>query len=77
MRLGGELGVDIRRGATRWSSQGERCRSGAGSSGRWKISRAQIICSQVVPVRRRVLITMSPARNVKPSQRALSSSWER
>jgi hypothetical protein len=31
-----------------------------------------VICIQVVPLRDRVLITMSPGRNVNPSQRALS-----
>ncbi|MFG1882821.1 hypothetical protein [Micromonospora sp. NPDC049102] len=40
-------------------------------------SSAQIICIQVVPLLERVLITMSPARNGKPTQRALSSSSER
>jgi len=44
----------------------------AGRSGVWKMSRAQMICIQVVPLRDRVLITMSPGRNVNPSQRALS-----
>src|SRR5215469_4627910 len=40
------------------------------------MSSAQIICTQVVPVLDRVLITMSPLRNGKPCQRALSSSAE-
>jgi hypothetical protein len=41
------------------------------------MSRAQIICIQVVPLFDRVLITMSPARNGKPTQRVLSSSSDR
>jgi hypothetical protein len=48
----------------------------SGSSGVWKISSAQIICIQVVPVLRRVLITMSPGRKRKPSHRPLSSSGD-
>src|ERR1700761_4993239 len=64
-------------GRTRWSSHGDSRPSGAGRSGVWKISSAQIICTQVVPVLDRVLITMSPSRNGKPSQRALSSSGDR
>jgi hypothetical protein len=36
-----------------------------------------IICTHLVPVLDRVLITMSPSRNGKPIQRALSSSSER
>ena len=38
---------------------------------------AQIICTQVVPLLERVLMTMSPDRNGKPIHRALSSSFER
>ena len=63
-----------------WSSHGDSCGSGAGSagsSGVWKISSAQIICIQVVPLLERVLMTMSPSRNRKLSQRALSSSPRR
>ena len=59
------------------SSHGESCQSGSGRSGVWKISSAQIICIQVVPVLRRVLITMSPGRKRKPSHRPLSSPGHR
>ena len=58
------------------SSQGEYQPTGAASSGVWKMSSAQIICTQVVPVLDRVLMTMSPSRNGKPSHLALSSSGE-
>jgi hypothetical protein len=64
-------------GAVSQSSQGESRVSGAGRSGVWNTSSAQIICIQVVPLFERVLITMSPGRNAKPDHRALSSSWER
>jgi hypothetical protein len=40
-------------------------------------SRAQIICVQVVPLFSGVLITTSPSRNAKPSQRALSWNNDR
>jgi len=40
------------------------------------MSSAQIICTQVVPVFDRVLITMSPSRNGNPAHRALSSSGD-
>ena len=63
-------------GSTVWSTHGESCGSGAGSSGDWKTSSAQTICIQVVPLFDRVEMTMSPSRNGKPSQRALSSSSE-
>jgi hypothetical protein len=49
---------------------------GAGSRGCWKISSAQIICTHVVPVLDRVLITMSSSRYGKPIHRALSSSCD-
>lgn len=65
------------RGVISQSSQGESCGSGAGRSAVRKISRAQIICIQVVPLLDRVLITMSPSRNGNPSQRPLSSSSDR
>ncbi len=58
------------------SSHGEYQPTGLSSSGVWKMSSAQIICTHVVPVLDRVLITMSPSRNGKPSHRALSSSGE-
>ncbi len=45
--------------------------------GSWKMSRAQIICTQVVPVLDLVLMTMSPSRNGKPIHLALSSSGDR
>jgi len=59
------------------SSQGDSRASGAGRSAVWKISRAQIICIQVVPLLERALMMMSPGRNGKASQRPLSSSAER
>lgn len=65
------------RGATSQSSHGDSSRSGAGSAGSWNTSIAQIIWAHVVPLFERVLITRSPARNGKPSQRALSSSSDR
>jgi hypothetical protein len=61
-------------GRTSQSSHGDSSGSGAGRSGVWNTSRAQIICIHVVPLFERVLITMSPSRKAKPSQRALSSS---
>jgi len=60
-------------GAAGLSSHGERRQSGSGRSGVRKISNAQIICIQVVPDLRGVLITMSPARKRKPSHLPLSS----
>jgi len=63
-------------GITSQSSQGDRWASGAGGLGVWKTSRAQIICIHVERLFERVLMTMSPSRNGKPSQRALSSSDE-
>ena len=48
----------------------------SGSSGVWKTKRAQIICSHVVPVLDRALMTMSPSRNGNPIHRELSSSGE-
>jgi hypothetical protein len=59
------------------SSHGDSSVSGAGRSGDWKTSRAQIICIHVVPLLDRVLMTMSPGRNRKPAHRALSSSADR
>ncbi len=56
------------------SSHGEIAVNGAGSSSVWNTSSAQIICTQVVPLFDRVLMTMSPSRNAKPSHRPLSSS---
>jgi hypothetical protein len=50
------------RGVTSQSSHGDSWDSGAGRSGVWKISKAQIICTQVVPLLERVLTTMSPGR---------------
>jgi hypothetical protein len=55
------------------SSQGDRRQSGAGRSGVRKISKAQIICVQVVPDLRGVLITMSPRRKRKPCHRPFAS----
>ena len=57
----------------RWSTQGERTASGSGRSGRWKTSKAQIICIQVVPLFERVEITMSPSRkrNAVPARAVL------
>jgi len=40
------------------------------------MSSAQIICTHVVPVLDRVLITMSSSRYGKPIHRALSSSCD-
>jgi hypothetical protein len=60
-------------GITSQSSQGDRWASGAGGLG---VCRAQIICIHVERLFERVLMTMSPSRNGKPSQRALSSSDE-
>ena len=42
--------------------------------GVWNTSSAQIICTHVVPLFERVLMTMSPSRYSKSSQRPLSSS---
>ncbi len=42
----------------------------------WKTRSAQIICIQVVPLLDRVLMTMSPCRKGKSSQRPLSSSFD-
>ena len=65
------------RGVTSQSSHGDSSASEPGGSVRWNTSSAQIICSQVVPLLERVLMTMSPVRKGKPIQRALSSSSER
>jgi hypothetical protein len=65
------------RGTINQSSHGDDSASGAGRSGVRRISKAQIICIHVVPLFERVLMTMSPSRNGKSSQRALSSSSER
>jgi hypothetical protein len=54
------------------SIHGETLVSGFSRSGVWNTSSAQICCIQVVPHFGGVLITMSPGRNAKPSQRALS-----
>ena len=59
------------------SSHGEISVSVRSSLGVWKISRAQIICVQVVPHLAGVLITMSPGRKRKSSQRELSEIMER
>ncbi len=59
------------------SSHGDSSGSGRGRSGVWNTSSAAIICSHVVPLFDRVLITMSPSRNGNPSHRPLSSSAER
>jgi hypothetical protein len=59
-------------GRSRTSSHGETWSSGRSNVALLKISRAQIICSQVVPHFAGVLITMSPGRNTNPSQRAES-----
>ena len=75
--LGRELGVHLSRGVPSQSSQGDSRASGSGQLGRWKMSRAQIIWTQVVPLFERVLMTMSPSRKGKPIQRPLSSSGER
>jgi hypothetical protein len=65
------------RGATNQSSHGDSSPSGRGTSGVWKINRAQIICIHVVPLFDLVVITMSPSRNGKPRHRPLSSSGDR
>lgn len=65
------------RGSTSQSSHGDSSISGRGSSGVRSTSSRQIICTQVVPLLDRVLTTMSPGRNSKPSQRPLSSSADR
>ncbi len=65
------------RGMVVRSSQGDSCGSVPGRSPVWKISSAQIICIQVVPLLDRVLITMSPSRNGNPDHRPLSSSSDR
>ena len=65
------------RGSTSQSSHGDSSISGRGSSGVRRMSSRQIICTQVVPLFDRVLTTTSPARNGKPSHRALSSSGDR
>src|SRR6516162_9990913 len=59
------------------SSQGDSSVKGRGRLASPKISNAQIICIQVVPHFDGVEITMSPARNSKPSQRLLSASHDR
>ena len=56
------------------SSHGDSSLSGAGRSGVWNTSNAQIICIHVVPLFDRVLMTMSPGRKGKPVHRPLSSS---
>ena len=58
------------------SSHGDSFSSGAGKAGPSKIKSAHSICVQVVPLFGGVLITMSPARNANPSQRALSAMME-
>ncbi|GAA4606549.1 hypothetical protein GCM10023107_77050 [Actinoplanes octamycinicus] len=59
-------------GRRHMSSQGDRLVSGPGRAGVRKISRAQIICIQVVPHFDGALITMSPGRSAKPCHRVLS-----
>ena len=63
-------------GEDRQSIHGDIRASGAGNSGAWKMSNAQIICSQVVPCLERALMTMSPSRWANCSHRALSSSGD-
>ena len=53
------------RGSPTQSSHGDVDARGAGSSGVWKTSSAQIVCTHVVPCFDRVLTTMSPSRNGK------------
>lgn len=55
-------------GLTSQSNQGDRVDSLLGSCGVWKTSRAHIICTQVVPLLDRVLMTMSPDRKGKSNQ---------
>jgi hypothetical protein len=59
-----------------WSSQGDTWSRGWESSGVWKMSRAQIICIQVVPHFGGVEIMMSPSRRGKWFQRAVSAMIE-
>lgn len=54
------------------SIHGEIVAKGAGRSGSWRMSSAQIIWVQVVPHLGGVEITMSPGRSSNPSHRALS-----
>ena len=68
---------NVAAGVPSQSIQGDICASGSGKSDDWKTSNAQIICIQVVPLFDRVLITMSPGRKSKSSQRPLSSSGDR
>jgi len=77
VNLGGEPVVHLGAGGDQQSSHGDSSDICAGRFEVWKTSSAQIICIHVVPLLDRVLITMSPCRNGKPSQRALSSSAER
>jgi hypothetical protein len=69
----------LSRGKVGLSSQGERLHSGSGRSGVWKMSKAQIICIQVVPDFGKVLMTMSPGRKRKPDHLPPSSprDWPR
>ncbi len=54
-------------GRTIKSSHGEYQPIGALSCGVWKMSSSQTICTQVVPVFKRLLMTMSPSRKGKPA----------
>ncbi len=71
------LATTSSRGSPTQSSHGDRSDSGAGRSASRNTSRAQIICTHVVPCFDRVLMTMSLSRNGNPTHRPLSSSEER
>ena len=67
----------VRRACVIISTHGDSFDRSSGRSSPPKTSSAQIICVHVVPHFGGVLITMSPGRNSKPSQRALSAIMAR
>jgi hypothetical protein len=69
--------VTSARGRILISNHGDIWSSSAGNAGPSKIKSAQSICVHVVPHFGGVLMMMSPGRNTKPSQRALSATIER
>ena len=71
-----EIGDHVVARAVSMSSHGEMRSSGCSKVVVWNTSSAQIICIHVVPHFGGVQMTMSPGRNSKPSQRALSETSE-
>ena len=69
--------ITAARGRVLMSSHGDTSSSGAGKSGPSKSKSAHSICVQVVPHFGGVLMTMSPGRKAKSSQRLLSATIER